>query len=165
MTTSPPARWHGRLACAGLDQSSCPNQCKSSLRNRAGRNVGCVLRTIKRRLWRALPTGSSRTQQKIKNGWCWRGGRPWPPKRMAGGDARPTAGRPAPPSYFHTNLPSHGGTGFQPVQAQAEACGYQTLPYDCGLVSVEQILSPQPVEGLPGGSATGVLWLADHRRP
>jgi hypothetical protein len=26
------------------------------------------------------------------------------------------------------------GTGFQPVHAQAEACGYQKLPYDCDLV-------------------------------
>jgi len=73
------------------------------------------------------------------------GGRGRPPHC---GDARPTTRRPAPPSFFRTNLPSNGGTGFQPVQAQAEACGYQKLPYDCDLISVEQILSPQPVEGL-----------------
>jgi hypothetical protein len=34
----------------------------------------------------------------------------------------------------NTNLHSNGGTGFQPVHAQAEACGYQKLPYDCDLV-------------------------------
>ena len=28
---------------------------------------------------------------------------------------------------------SNGGTGFQPVHAQAEACGYQKLPYDRNL--------------------------------
>ena len=44
---------------------------------------------------------ASRTPRKMKNGWCWWGGRPWPPHRLAGGDARPTARRPAPPSYFH----------------------------------------------------------------
>jgi len=49
------------------------------------------------------------------------GGRGRPPHC---GDARPTAGTPAPLSYFHTNLHSNGGTGFQPVQAQAEAYGY-----------------------------------------
>jgi hypothetical protein len=27
-------------------------------------------------------------------------------------------------------LPSNGGTGFQPVQALAFACGYQKLPYE-----------------------------------
>jgi hypothetical protein len=35
---------------------------------------------------------------------------------------------------FYTNLHSNGGTGFQPVQTQAEACGYQKPPYDCNLV-------------------------------
>ena len=34
----------------------------------------------------------------------------------------------------YTNLHSVGGTGFQPVHAQAEACGYQKLPYECDLV-------------------------------
>ena len=46
---------------------------------------------------------SLRTQRKMKNGWCWWGGRPWPPYWLAGGDARPTARRPAPTSYFHIN--------------------------------------------------------------
>jgi len=31
-----------------------------------------------------------------------------------------------------------GGTGFQPVQARAFACGYQKLPYDCDLVEKEK---------------------------
>jgi hypothetical protein len=29
---------------------------------------------------------------------------------------------------FNTELHANGGTGFQPVQAQAEACGYQKSP-------------------------------------
>jgi hypothetical protein len=33
-----------------------------------------------------------------------------------------------------TNLHSNGGTGFQPVHAQAEACGYQKLPYGFSFV-------------------------------
>jgi hypothetical protein len=33
-----------------------------------------------------------------------------------------------------TKLHSNGGTGFQPVHAQAEACGYQKLTYDFDLV-------------------------------
>jgi hypothetical protein len=38
---------------------------------------------------------------------------------------------------------SDGGTGFQPVQAQAEACGHpKKLPYDCGLVSDQKIFNP-----------------------
>ena len=32
------------------------------------------------------------------------------------------------------NLHTNGGTGFQPVPAQAEAYGYPKLPYDCDLV-------------------------------
>jgi hypothetical protein len=39
----------------------------------------------------------------------------------------------------HTNLHSNGGTGFQPEQTQAEACGYQKSAYDCKLVSAESI--------------------------
>jgi len=31
---------------------------------------------------------SSRTQRKLKNSWCWWGGRPWPP--LAGGHGGPT---------------------------------------------------------------------------
>jgi hypothetical protein len=33
-----------------------------------------------------------------------------------------------------TNLHSNGGTGFEPVHAQAETCGYQKLPFDCNFV-------------------------------
>jgi len=33
-------------------------------------------------------------------------------------------------------LHSNGGTGFQPVHAQAEACGYQKLPYDCDKINL-----------------------------
>ena len=30
--------------------------------------------------------------------------------------------------------PSIGGTGVSPVQAQAKACGYHKLPFDCNFV-------------------------------
>jgi hypothetical protein len=31
----------------------------------------------------------------------------------------------------HSIAPSIGGIGVSPVQAQAKACGYHTLPFDC----------------------------------
>jgi hypothetical protein len=35
----------------------------------------------------------------------------------------------------HTIPQSIGGTGVSPVQAQAKACGYHELPFDCNSVS------------------------------
>ena len=52
----------------------------------------------------------------MKNVWCWRGGRPWPPYRLAGGDARPTARRPAPPSYFHIKAYNAGNILFDNIR-------------------------------------------------
>jgi hypothetical protein len=63
------------------------------------------------------------------------------------------AGTPAPPGYFHINLHSNGGTGFQPVQAQAKACGYHKLLFDCNSVEIlhgvldDKITVFQPPEG------------------
>ena len=38
------------------------------------------------------------------------------------------------PATPHTVSQSIGGTGVSPVQAQANACGYHTLLFDCNSV-------------------------------
>ena len=48
------------------------------------------------------------------------------------------------------NSPSNGGIGVSPVQAQAKACGYKKLLFEC------KSLSDHP--GFAGGSGHSLIW-------